>query len=103
MYSLTKVFLEFVLLSAFFKTHVSIPITTNQDDNTAGRSECKLVKDCDFYLQFMENDVPGLSKEAMNKELKRQECDLNIHGKLEEGNSNLFTLLLMNKSAKIKY
>ena len=70
---------------------MSATITTNQPRNTVGQLECKPVKECDFYLQFLEEDIPGLSKKAIDSELKRQECGLNIHGEVEKGKSNLLT------------
>ena len=97
MYNLTTVVIVCVLINGLFKILVSVPIATNQANNTVGGRECKPLSKCDFYLQFTENDIAGLPKEVIEKELQRQTCSLDIHGKLKKGKCNLLILLLMNR------
>ena len=87
MYNLTTVFIVCAIIIGLFKPNVSVPITTNHANNTVGEGECKPLSKCDFYLQFRENNVPGLTKEAIEKELQRKACRLDIHGEVEQGKS----------------
>ena len=93
MYTWTKSFFVCAILSGLLQIHVSVLIKTNQARN--GRRECKPVNECDFYLQFLDNDVPWISKEVLDKEFKRQACGLNIYGEVEKGRLEVIILVLM--------
>ena len=87
MYSLANVYLVCVLLSGLFRSQVSgTPITKdNGGENRVNGRQCKPLKQCDFYQQFEEKNIPESLKTTIKTEVDRNACGLDIYGDVEKG------------------
>ena len=106
MYNVIPGFLSCVLLCGLFKSHVSIPITSwgqQEGGNKLKERQCKPVDDCDFYKQFENKDIPTELKNAIEKEIIREACGLNVNLDVDRGKRNQIVLLALNDFDDISF